>query len=35
MAIANQLTQKKQTFSAFITGDAVKNKINQMISGKD
>lgn len=35
MAVSNQLTQKKQTFSAFITADAVKNKINQMISGKD
>jgi len=25
----------KQTFSTFITGDAIKNKVNQMIGGKD
>lgn len=35
MAISNTLTPKKQTFSTFITSDAVKNKINQMIAGRD
>lgn len=36
MSISNSLTvQKKSTFSAYLTSDAVKNKINQMIAGKD
>ena len=37
MAVKNQLAkpQNKQTFSTYITGDAVKQKINQMIGGKD
>lgn len=36
MSISNSLTvQKKTTFSAYLTSDAVKNKINQMIAGKD
>lgn len=35
--VANSLTQTKKatTFSTFITSDAVKNKINSMIAGKD
>jgi recombination protein RecT len=28
-------TQKKQTFSAYLTQDAIKNRINSMIGGKD
>lgn len=38
MSISNSLTHtttKKTTFSTFMTSDAVKNKINQMIAGKD
>ena len=38
MAICNSLTTRKtgkSTFSTFMTSDAVKNKINQMIAGKD
>lgn len=38
MSISNSLTKttaKKSTFSTFMTSDAVKNKINQMIAGKD
>ncbi|MCI5824550.1 MAG: recombinase RecT [Candidatus Gastranaerophilales bacterium] len=38
MAIGNSLTTRKtskSTFSTFMTSDAVKNKINQMIAGKD
>ena len=38
MSISNSLTHapaKKSTFSTFMTSDAVKNKINQMIAGKD
>ena len=37
MAVKNSLVQqsKKQTFSAYLTQDAVKNKISQMIGGKD
>ena len=37
MAVSNSLVQKakKQTITAFLTGDAVKNKINQMVGGKD
>lgn len=36
-AISNSLTtqNKKTTFSVFMASDAVKNKINQMMSGKD
>jgi len=34
--VKNTLTvNKKQTFSTFITSDAIKNKVNAMISGKD
>ena len=35
--VQNSLTApaKKNTFSMFMTSDAVKNKINQMIAGKD
>ena len=33
--VQNSLVQKKQTFSAFITADAVKNKVNQMVAGQD
>lgn len=37
MAVKNSLTPqtKKQTFSAFLTQDAVKNKINSMVGGRD
>ena len=38
MSISNSLKHapaKKSTFSTFMTSDAVKNKINQMIAGKD
>lgn len=36
MTVSNSLTtHKKSTFSTFMTSDAVKNKINQMIAGKD
>ena len=36
MTVTNSLTtHKKSTFSTFMTSDAVKNKINQMIAGKD
>ncbi len=37
MAIKNSLVAqtKKQTFSAFLTQDAIKHKINQMVGGKD
>ena len=37
MSISNSLTtqNKKSTFSVYMTSDAVKNKINQMMSGKD
>ena len=37
MAVRNSLvTQaKKQTFSAYLTQDAIKHKINQMVGGKD
>ncbi len=37
MAVGNSLVKKQQgnTFSAFITQDAIKNKINQMVGGKD
>lgn len=33
--VTNSLVQQKQTFSTFITGDAIKAKVNQMIAGKD
>ena len=37
MAVKNSLVAqtKKQTFSAFLTQDAIKTKINQMVGGKD
>ena len=36
MSISNSLTtQKKSTFSVFMASDAVKQKINQMMSGKE
>lgn len=37
MAVKNSLVQqtKKQTFSAYLTQDAIKNRINSMIGGKD
>lgn len=37
MAVQNSLAKqsKKQTFSVFLAQDAVKNKINQMVGGKD
>ncbi|MDR1434734.1 recombinase RecT [Candidatus Endomicrobiellum devescovinae] len=37
MALKNSLTEKlqRQTFSTFITGNAVKAKINQMLAGKE
>ena len=33
--VNNSLVEKKETFSTFITGDAVKKKINEMIGGQD
>lgn len=35
MAINNSLAPKKQTFSAFLTQDAVKKRINDVIGGKN
>lgn len=37
MAVSNSLVKKstKNTFSAFLTSDAVKNRINSMVGGKD
>lgn len=39
MAVSNSLTKSKgnksQTFSAFLTSDAIKNRINSMVGGKD
>ena len=37
MTVNNSLipNKKKQTITTFLTGDAVKNKINQMVGGKD
>lgn len=37
MAVKNNLVQrtKRQTFSAYLTQDAVKTRINQMVGGKD
>lgn len=33
--VENKLVQKKATFSNFITSDAIKQKVNQMIGGQD
>lgn len=35
MAVQNSLTQRKLTFTTFLSGDAVKRKINTIIGGKD
>lgn len=35
MAVTNTLVKKEPSFSAFLTSDAVKNKVNQMVAGKD
>lgn len=35
MAVQNSLTQRKPTFTTFLSGDAVKCKINTIIGGKD
>ena len=35
MAVQNSLTQRKPTFTTFLSGDAVKRKINTIIGGKD
>lgn len=35
MALENSLVAKKTTFSTFITSDAIKNKVNQMVAGRD
>ena len=35
MAVNNSLARKQNTFSTFLTNDAVKNKINQTLGGKD
>lgn len=37
MQVSNSIAPKKgkQTFSAFLTSDAVKNKVNSMVGGKD
>lgn len=38
MAVSNSLAPKqggKQTFSAFLTSDAIKNRVNNMVGGKD
>ena len=37
MSVQNSLVKKQQgnTFSAYITQDAIKNKVNQMVGGKD
>lgn len=35
MAVHNSLTQRKPTFTTFLSGDAVKRKINTIIGGKD
>lgn len=38
MAVANSLIQKKannNTFSAYLSQDTIKNKINEMVGGKD
>lgn len=35
MAVQNSLTQRKPTFTTFLSGDAVKRKINTIIGSKD
>ena len=39
MAVSNSLVQsrsgKPKTFSAFLTSDAIKHRINEMVGGKD
>lgn len=35
MAVQNSLTQRKPTFTTFLSGDAVNRKINTIIGGKD
>lgn len=35
MTVSNSLVAKKKTFSTFITSDAIKTKINQMVAGRD
>lgn len=35
MTPTNSLVAKKTTFSTFITSDAIKNKVNQMVAGRD
>lgn len=35
MAVNNSLVAKKQNFGTYLTGDAVKNRINQIVGGKD
>lgn len=35
MAVQNSLTERKTTFTTFLSGDAVKRKINTIIGGKD
>ena len=35
MAVTNSLVKKEQSFSAFLMSDAVKNKVCQMVAGKD
>lgn len=35
MTVSNSLVAKKTTFSTFITSDAIKTKINQMVAGRD
>ncbi len=35
MTVSNSLVAKKTTFSTFITSDAIKTKVNQMVAGRD
>lgn len=35
MSVQNSLTERKPTFTTFLSGDAVKRKINTIIGGKD
>ena len=35
MAVNNSLVRQEETFSTFLTKDAIKNKINQTLGGKD
>nr|DAJ74741.1 MAG TPA: RecT protein [Caudoviricetes sp.] len=35
MTLQNSLVAKKTTFSTFITSDAIKTKVNQMVAGRD